>query len=134
MRVVIDTNIIVSGYLGGSLEAIIVAWKSGKFTLVVSAAIVDEYLKVLKRPKFKIERAELDDFSALLLDKAEFVIPLEEINAVPADTTDNKFLEAAIAGKVGVIVSGDGHLLELKTFRDISIITAREFVEKLKNE
>jgi putative PIN family toxin of toxin-antitoxin system len=134
MRVVIDTNIIVSGYLGGSLEAIIVAWKSGKFTLVVSAAIVDEYLKVLKRPKFKIERAELDDFSALLLDKAEFVIPLEEINAVPADTTDNKFLEAAIAGKVGVIVSGDGHLLELKTFRDVSIITAREFVEKLKNE
>ena len=107
MRVVIDTNIIVSGYLGGSLEAIIVAWKSGKFTLVVSAAIVDEYLKVLKRPKFKIERAELDDFSALLLDKAEFVIPLEEINAIPADTTDNKFLEAAIAGKVGVIVSGD---------------------------
>jgi predicted nucleic acid-binding protein len=32
MRVVIDTNIIVSGYLGGSLEAIIIAWKSGKFT------------------------------------------------------------------------------------------------------
>ena len=134
MRVVIDTNIIVSGYLGGSLETIIVAWKSGKFTLVVSAAIVDEYLKVLKRPKFKIERAELDDFSALLLDTAEFVIPLEEINAIPADPTDNKFLEAATAGKVSLIVSGDGHLLELKTFQDVSIITAREFVEKLKNE
>ena len=57
MRVVIDTNIIVSGYLGGSLEAIIVTWKSGKFTLIVSAAIVNEYLAVLKRPKFKIERA-----------------------------------------------------------------------------
>ncbi len=116
MRVVIDTNIIVSGYLGGSLEAIIVAWKSGKFPLVVSAAIIDEYLKVLKRPKFKIERAELDDFSALLLDRAEFVIPLEEINAIPTDSTDNKFVEAAIAGKVGVIVSGDSHLLELKHF------------------
>jgi predicted nucleic acid-binding protein len=42
MRVVIDTNIIVSGYLGGRLEAVIVAWKSGKFTLVVSKAIADE--------------------------------------------------------------------------------------------
>ena len=132
MRVVIDTNIIVSGYLGGSLEAIIVAWKSGKFTLVVSAAIVDEYLKVLRRPKFKIARTELDDFSALLLDKAEFVIPLERIHAVSTDASDNKFLEAAIAGKVSLIVSGDGHLLELKTFRDITIITAREFVEQLK--
>jgi predicted nucleic acid-binding protein len=55
MRIVVDTNIIVSGYLGGALEAIIIAWKSGKFTLVVSAAIVDEYLSVIKRPKFQIE-------------------------------------------------------------------------------
>jgi putative PIN family toxin of toxin-antitoxin system len=67
MRVVVDTNIIVSGYLGGALEGIIVAWKSGKFALVVSKAIADEYLKVLRRPKFKIERAEVDDFAALLL-------------------------------------------------------------------
>ena len=134
MRVVIDTNIIVSGYLGGSLEAVIVAWKSGKFTLIVSAAIVHEYLSVLKRPKFKIERAELDDFSALLLDKAEFVIPLEEINAIPADASDDKFLEAAITGKASLIVSGDGHLLELETFRDIPIISARKFIEQLKNE
>ena len=134
MRVVIDTNIIVSGYLGGSLEAIIVAWKSGKFTLVVSAAIVDEYLTVLKRPKFKIARAELDDFSALLLDKAEFVIPLESIHAVSVDASDDKFLEAAIAGKASLIVSGDGHLLELETFRDIPIVSARKFIEQLKNE
>src|SRR6266511_6121142 len=133
MRVVIDTNIIVSGYLGGSLEAIIVAWKSGIFTLIVSAAIVNEYLAVLKRPKFKIEQSELDDFAALLLDQAEFIIPLEEINAIPADPSDNKFLEAAIAGKAVLIISGDGHLLELETFRDIPIIPAREFIERLRN-
>lgn len=134
MRVVIDTNIIVSGYLGGSLEAIIVAWKSGKFTLIVSAAVVNEYHAVLKRPKFKIERAELDDFSALLLDKAEFVIPVEKINAISADPSDNKFLEAAIAGSASLIVSGDGHLLELEIFRDIPIISARDFIEQLRNQ
>jgi putative PIN family toxin of toxin-antitoxin system len=134
MRAVIDTNIIVSGYLGGSLEAIIVAWKSGKFTLIVSAAIVNEYHAVLKRPKFKIERAELDDFSALLLDRAEFVIPLEKVNAISADPSDNKFLEAAIAGSANLIVSGDGHLLELEIFRDIPIISARQFIERLKEQ
>jgi hypothetical protein len=133
MRVVIDTNIIVSGYLGGSLEAIIVAWKSGRFTLVVSEVIVEEYLAVLNRPKFKIERAEIEDFSALLLDRAEFVIPLEQVQAVVDDPSDDKFLDAALSGRANLIVSGDGHLLGLKNFRDIPIITAREFVERLKN-
>lgn len=134
MRVVIDTNIIVSGYLGGALETIIVAWKSGTFTLIVSDAIANEYHAVLKRPKFKIKRAELDDFSALLLDRAEFVIPLETVNAILTDPTDNKFLEAAIAGKVNLKVSGDNHLLELKSFREIPIIAAREFVTWLESQ
>lgn len=134
MRVVIDTNIMVSAYLGGVLETIIVAWKSGKFILVVSDAIVDEYHQVLKRPKFKIERAELDDFSALLLDRAEFVISSETINAVSTDPTDNKFLEAAIAGNANLIVSGDRHLLDLKTFMEIPITTAREFMVRLDSQ
>jgi len=134
MRVVVDTNIIVSGYLGGTLEAIIVAWKSGKFTLVVSAAIVDEYISVLKRPKFQIEHTEIDDFTALLLDKAEFVIPVDEIKAVNDDASDNKFIEAAITGKANLIVSGDKHLLELESFQDIPIITAKEFTEKWMNK
>jgi len=85
MRVVIDTNIMVSAYLGGMLKKLIVAWKSGKFTLVVSDAVADEYREVLKRPKFKIEHTELDDFFALLLDRAEFVIPIETIDVIAED-------------------------------------------------
>ena len=134
MRVVIDTNIIVSAYLGGALKAIIVSWKSGKFTLVVSDAIADEYREVLRRPKFKIERTELDDFFALLLDKAEFVIPLETINVITDDPSDNKFIEAAIAGNAKLIVSGDNHLLEIESFRNISIITARDLMTRLDNQ
>ena len=128
MCVVIDTNIMVSAYLGGMLKKLIVAWKSGKFTLVVSDAVADEYREVLKRPKFKIEHTELDDFFALLLDRAEFVIPIETIDVIAEDPSDNKFIEAAIAGKAKLIISGDSHLLELKSFHDISIITAREFM------
>ena len=131
MRVVIDTNIIVSAYLGGALEGIIIAWKSGKFTLVVSREIAEEYLEVLRRPKFRIEQVEVDDFAALLLDRAEFVIPLEAFTVVEDDPTDDKFLEAAITGKANLIISGDAHLLDLKSFRNIPIITARQFVEKL---
>lgn len=134
MRVVIDTNSMVSAYLGGALKVIIVAWKSGKFTLVVSDSIANEYQEVLQRPKFQIEQSELDDFFSLLLDKAEFVIPLETINLVVDDPSDNKFLEAAIEGKVKLIMSGDSHLLDVKTFRNISIITAKDFIKGLKSQ
>jgi hypothetical protein len=134
MRVVVDTNIIVSAYLGGALEGIIVAWKSGRFTLVVSKEIAEEYLDVLRRPKFKIESTEIDDFAALLLDRADFVIPLESLNVVQDDPTDNKFLEAAVAGNANLIVSGDEHLLEIKSFRNISIIKPRRFVDMLQSE
>ena len=134
MRVVIDTNIIVSAYLGGALEGIMVAWKSGKFTLVVSKEIAEEYLAVLRRPKFKIEKVEVDDFAALLLDRADFVIPLESLNVIRDDPTDNKFLEAAVAGNASLIVSGDDHLLGLESFRNISIVKARNFVTILHGE
>ena len=134
MRVVIDTNIMVSAYLGGALKIIIIAWKSGKFTLIVSDAIAEEYREVLKRPKFQIEQTELDDFFSLLLDKAEFVVPIETVNIITEDPSDNKFIEAARAGKAKLIVSGDNHLLELKSFKDIPIITAKDFITWLKGQ
>jgi putative PIN family toxin of toxin-antitoxin system len=134
MRVVLDTNIIVSAYLGGVLEGIIVAWKSGEYTLVVSKEIAEEYLDVLRRPKLKIEKTEIDDFAALLLDRAEFVIPLEALNVIEDDPSDNKFLEAAVAGNAKFIVSGDNHLLDLESFQKISIIAARQFVDMLRSD
>lgn len=67
-----------------------------------------------------------------LLRTAEFVTSEEKINVIVADVTDNKFLEAAVAGKVKYIVSGDKHLLELESFRGISIIKANEFIVLLK--
>ena len=130
-RVVIDTNVMVSAYLGGKLEAIIVAWLAGNFILTVSNPIVSEYLNVLSRPKFKIARGELDDFTALILSKAIFVLPEESIHVVEADPSDNKFLEAADIGEVDYIVRGDKHLLDLKEFQGIAIITPRTFLELL---
>ncbi|MBK6794648.1 MAG: PIN domain-containing protein [Anaerolineales bacterium] len=55
----------------------------------------------------------------------------KKIVVIVADPTDNKFLEAAVAGKVNYIVSGDGHLLDLGAFRDIPIIKAVDFIALL---
>jgi uncharacterized protein len=131
MRVVLDTNIFISAVLGGRLGIIIDEWKAGKFKLIVTDAIAREYLEVINRPKFKIPQDEIIAASDYLLQLAEFVTPEEEILVIVADPTDNKFLEAAIAGKVDYIVSGDNHLLEVVSFRNIPIITAREFISLL---
>jgi len=131
MRVVLDTNILISAVLGGRLGVIVDEWKMGKFALIVSEAIAHEYLDVLNRPKFKISAEEIAATTDYLLKTAEFITPLEVVTAVEAGPSDNKFLEAALGGKADYMVSGDNHLLELKTFRGIPILTAREFIELL---
>ncbi len=134
MRVVLDTNVFISAVLGGRLGVIIDEWKAGKFTLIITDSIAREYLDVINRPKFKIPRDEIATTTDYLLRGAEFVTPQEEIHIIVADLTDNKFLEAAVAGKANFIVSGDNHLLELKSFQEIPIITAREFINWLEGQ
>jgi putative PIN family toxin of toxin-antitoxin system len=131
MRVVIDTNVFISAILGGRLGIIVDEWKARKFTLIISETIAREYLDVINRPKFKISRREIVATTDYLLKTVEFVTPIESVSVVDSDPTDNKFLEAALQGKADFLVSGDAHLLDLKTFRDIPIITAHEFIERL---
>lgn len=133
MRVVLDTNVLISSVLGGALGVILDQWKHGKFDLVISEAIAHEYLDVINRPKFKIPQDEITAVTDLLFHQAEFVTPQETIHVVSVDPTDNKFIEAALAGNAKWIVSGDDHLLQLKTYRKIEIITAREFITQLES-
>ena len=109
-------------------------WKAGKFKLVLTDAIAREYLEVINRPKFKIPPGEIVAVSDYLLQLGEFVTLQEEIHVIVADPTDNKFLEAAVAGKVDFIVSGDHHLLGLRSFREIPVIPAREFIAWLQTQ
>lgn len=131
MRVVLDTNIFISAVLGGRLGVVVDEWRAGKFTLIVSEAIVHEYLDVIRRPKFRISAEEIIAITDYLLKAVEFVTPLEAVDAVEADSSDNKFLEAAVTGEAVCIVSGDSHLLDLKTFRNVPILSAREFIDQI---
>ena len=133
-RAVLDTNIIVSSALGGALVLVLEKWDQGKFTVVVTSDILDEYFQVINRPKFKLKQETIDKITRYLYQFSEFVVPEEQIRFIEADPKDDKFLEAAIAGKVDFIVSGDNHLLELKEFRSIPIISGHEFTEFLKSE
>lgn len=134
IRVVVDTNVFISAVLGGALGNMIDHWRAGDFTLLVTDAIVREYLTVLRRPKFALPSDVVDSIIGYVFHKAEFVTPTEQLRVIEADPHDNMFLEAAIAGNATWIVSGDRHLLDLGNYRHIPIITAREFLNRLKSE
>jgi len=137
MRVVLDTNVVISGFLspGGPAASLVDLWAEGKITVLVSPPLVEEYLGVLARPKFDragptAERLHLLQ-ELIALDNTELVVPKEKVAVIKEDPADNLVLECAAAGRADYIVSGDGHLLRLEKFREIPIITPRRFLEVL---
>jgi putative PIN family toxin of toxin-antitoxin system len=131
-RVVLDTNIVISSVLGGALVLVLEKWNEQKFTVVVTTDVVSEYFEVLNRPKFRLKQETIDKITQYIYQFSEFVVPEEKIRFIEDDPKDDKFLEAAVTGKVDFIVSGDNHLLALQEFRAIPIITGREFLDWLK--
>jgi len=134
MKVVLDTNIFISGiFWKGDSNKIILKWKEGKFTLVSSLETILEVTKVLKDFKIKLPDEIIKEWTDLIVRNSIIVEPKEKIIIVKDDPTDNIFIEIAVAGNVDYIVSQDNHLLKLKEFRGLKIITPEEFNTKIVN-
>ncbi|PKN01128.1 MAG: putative toxin-antitoxin system toxin component, PIN family [Elusimicrobia bacterium HGW-Elusimicrobia-1] len=131
LKVVIDTNILVSSLWGGKPGRIIELWDEGKLSLIASEEILSEYFSVIER--FDITDEDMEDLAVLFANphKAVIVELRAKVNIVKKDPADNKFLEAAIAGHADFIVSGDTHLLEVKKSVNIPIVTPAEFLNIL---
>jgi uncharacterized protein len=128
MRVVVDTNVIVSASLKiSSWPGSTLRWIARYGGLLKTAATEQEVMEVLQRPYLapKIAPFFVDDLRRVFA-AAELVTITERI-AVCRDPTDDKFLELAVNGHADVIISGDDDLLVLDTFRGIPIITPAAF-------
>ena len=139
MRIVADTNTVISGLLWqGAPRRLINASRAQKLTLVTSPVLLAELAEVLARDKFaaRILRAGLSA-KALLEDYADIVHVIEP-DALPVpvsrDPDDDEVLACAITARVDAIVSGDADLLILENFRGIPILTANQAVGKLLQE
>lgn len=99
-----------------------------------SVATLTEFREtLLKYPdRFGLDEDDVQQEVETIRYFAEFVDPAEDITAVEADPDDDKFLEAAVAGNVDYIVSGDQHLLDLGSFRGIDIVDPRTFYDHLE--
>ena len=128
-----DTNVIMSGILfGGVPGRLLDAWAGGRLELVLSPEILDEYRRVGADLAARYpERAEaLTPVLALVAMNATLVDAPPLIDRVSADPDDDKFLAAAIAADVRIVVSGDQDLLDVSGWRDIKILTPRKFVDR----
>ena len=134
MRIVLDTNIFISalGWKGGNEYNLVQKCFRKELTLICSPEILEEFKVVSLRPKFGFSPEEIDEFISALIEISEIVEPEEQFKIIASDPDDNKFLDAAVAGKAKFIVSGDRHLLDLKEFRGIRILKSADFLDLLK--
>ncbi len=133
MKVVLDTNVFISGvFFGGVPGRILSAWAGGRVSLVLSPAILAEYRRVGEElgAEYPERTAAFEPVLALLATSAVIVDapPLQE--PVGSDPSDEMFLAAALASHTPVIVSGDQHLLRVSGWREIRVCTPRQFHEE----
>lgn len=133
IRAVLDTNVLVSALLfGGRLSALRDAWRGGRVRLVMCRETVDEFLRVLACPKFRLSEREIT-----FLIESE-VIPFADVvdisgreGAYSRDPEDDKFIQCALAGRCRYLVSGDADLLSLGKAGTVRIVPPEEFLSTL---
>jgi putative PIN family toxin of toxin-antitoxin system len=137
--VVADTNTLVSGLLWhGNPRRVLDAARAGTLQMSTTAALLAELEEVLQRPKFaqRLSLAGVASHTLVLgyAALARLVEPAEIAPVIIADPDDDAVLACAVAARAEIIVSGDGHLLDLKEYEGISIVTAAQLLTRIMPE
>ncbi|MDZ7697485.1 MAG: putative toxin-antitoxin system toxin component, PIN family [Deltaproteobacteria bacterium] len=130
IRVVIDTNVLVSALLfGGTPGKLIPLWKNARIEPYLSKAILDEVMRVLAYPRFNLSEQEIE---YLVYQEILPFFHNVEVQSGPIiiedDPSDDHFLRCAMAARARHIISGDQHLLSLKKYGNIQIVSPGEFL------
>lgn len=131
IRVVLDTNIIVSALLfKGELSKIVDLWKKGKIIPSISRETFEELKDVLEYPKFSLSNIELKTLvEEEILPFFEVVEIKDKVSGICRDPHDDKFISCAISSSADFIVSGDKDLCRLGKFKSIRIMNVKDFMK-----
>lgn len=134
MKIVLDNNVFISGiFWKGSPCQIIKLAEERKIEITTSAKILKELFNVLQREKFKPFYEEGQTNFKKVFDKILELIKIYpsilKLEIIKEDPEDNKFLACALEAQASFLVSGDKHLLKLKKFHNIPILTPRQFLD-----
>ena len=141
LRIVIDTNIFVSAQLSrnGAPAQVLQAWQENRFIMLTSPAIIAEIEETLagfiNHARYNVLRQDVDDVVMLLKSVAVELPGSSDVSdaGIP-DPDDLIFLACAVDGEANYIASGDKHLKDLKVYRNIPIVTARELLDILETQ
>lgn len=136
MRIVLDTNVVVSAFFwGGAPREVLGALQLGRIGVIASDALLAELAYVVNRPKFVQRLADIELETADLLAQYRALVSVVDAprleQSVCDDPDDDAVLECALAGNADLIVSGDDDLLRLGEFHGVRIVTARAFLDSL---
>ena len=134
MRIVLDTNVYISSLISdkGNAAKIVRWWLEGEFDVLVTQPIIDEILRVtgyerIQKKYAKVRENRLE-YAALISDQAVWIEPVEKLDIIFADESDNRYVECAVAGHAQYIITGDEHLLKLGAYEGIMILKPAAFV------
>lgn len=134
IRAVLDTNVLISALLfAGPPSRLVPAWQATRFRPVVSAEILDEYLRVLAYSKFELTPTEIRG-----LIEEELLPFVETVRVKPfevrqlRDPDDAKFIHCALAAGVRWLVSGDADPLDLHRVESVEVVSITTFFQHLK--
>jgi putative PIN family toxin of toxin-antitoxin system len=136
VRIIADTNVIVSAFLwGGIPRHLLDAVEAKQLELFTSPALIVELEDVLSRAKFARRLGQTRHSAAFLLSRytqlATLIAPAEVTISALRDPKDQHVLACAIAGRAEAIISGDADLLSLRSYESIPIITAAECLKRI---
>ena len=135
MRVVLDTNVVLSALVfgGGAAGRLRTAWQAGAFMPLVSTATAQELVRVLAYPKFRLSAGDREELLADYLPYTTTVRIPDQPPKVPEcrDAFDVMFLELAVVGKAKVLVTGDRDLLALAGQTKFSILALDTFLNSI---
>lgn len=131
MRIVLDTNVVISGLLwSGAPRRLMQAALARQIELFTSETLLAELNEIAGRAKFShrisSSHTNVPELVAYYLEIAEIITPAEIRQVVLADADDDHVIACAIAASADLIVSGDSDLLNLKHYQGIPIVGASQ--------
>lgn len=135
MRVVFDTNVLVSSFIskhGLAADILDLVATFDEITLVSSDEILEEFREVMNRDevreRFPYAKADISRFVRVVRDVAEIVKVSSKFDVVTDDPDDNVILSTAVDGQADYLVTGDRHLKKLKRFKGVGIVNPKAFM------
>lgn len=131
MRIVLDTNVFISGiFFSGPPYEILNAWRHGRLTLLASPDILDEYAPVALELQAEFPAIDPHPILGLVMIHARVIQPKALPRPVCDDPDDDKSIACAVSGGARIVVSGDRALLRCSGYQSIQVLAPRAFVSE----